>query len=89
MLTKTQLPSMHDRHFGRVVNIGAIHELVASRFLRQQGTEKDGIGIGEVVAAGRHCRGCHGLLLEAFQGTSEPLIPVTPTGAGCHFNGIA
>ncbi len=51
MLTKALLPGMRERNFGRVVNIGSIHALVASPFKSAYVAAKHGLlGFSKVVA---------------------------------------
>lgn len=51
MLTKALLPGMRQRNFGRVVNIGSIHALVASPFKSAYVAAKHGLlGFSKVVA---------------------------------------
>jgi 3-hydroxybutyrate dehydrogenase len=51
MLTKALLPGMRERNFGRVINIGSIHALVASPFKSAYVAAKHGLlGFSKVVA---------------------------------------
>lgn len=51
LMTKAVLPSMRERNFGRVINIGSIHSLVASRFKSAYVAAKHGLlGFSKVVA---------------------------------------
>ena len=50
-LTRALLPGMRERGFGRIVNIGSIHSLVASRFKSAYVAAKHGlVGFGKVIA---------------------------------------
>ena len=50
-LTRAVLPGMRERGFGRIVNIGSIHSLVASKFKSAYVAAKHGlIGFGKVLA---------------------------------------
>ncbi len=50
-LTRAALPGMRTRGFGRIVNIGSIHSLVASKFKSAYVAAKHGlIGFGKVMA---------------------------------------
>jgi 3-hydroxybutyrate dehydrogenase len=50
-LTRAALPGMRARGFGRIVNIGSIHSLVASKFKSAYVAAKHGlIGFGKVMA---------------------------------------
>ncbi len=50
-LTRATLPGMRERGFGRIVNIGSIHSLVASKFKSAYVAAKHGlIGFGKVMA---------------------------------------
>ena len=51
MLTKAMLPGMQQRKFGRIINIGSIHALVASPFKSAYVAAKHGLlGFSKVVA---------------------------------------
>jgi len=51
LLTKAMLPGMRARGFGRIVNIGSIHSLVASPFKSAYVAAKHGVvGLTKVVA---------------------------------------
>lgn len=51
MLTRALLPGMKERNFGRVVNIGSIHALIASPFKSAYVAAKHGIvGFSKVIA---------------------------------------
>lgn len=51
MLTRAVLPGMKERNFGRIINIGSIHALVASPFKSAYVAAKHGlIGFSKVVA---------------------------------------
>ncbi len=51
MLCKAVLPGMRARNFGRIVNIGSIHALVASKYKSAYVAAKHGlIGFGKVLA---------------------------------------
>lgn len=51
MLTRAMLPQMQANHFGRVINIGSIHALVASPFKSAYVAAKHGLlGFSKVVA---------------------------------------
>ncbi|MFL0796757.1 MAG: 3-hydroxybutyrate dehydrogenase [Cellvibrionaceae bacterium] len=51
MLTRAMLPLMRDQNFGRIVNIGSIHALIASPFKSAYVAAKHGlIGFSKVVA---------------------------------------
>ncbi|MDE3271979.1 3-hydroxybutyrate dehydrogenase [Pseudoalteromonas sp. SSM20] len=51
LMTKAVLPSMRERNFGRVINIGSIHSLVASRFKSAYVAAKHGlVGFSKVMA---------------------------------------
>lgn len=51
MLSKAMLPGMQQRNFGRIINIGSIHALVASPFKSAYVAAKHGlIGFSKVVA---------------------------------------
>lgn len=50
-LTRALLPGMRERGFGRIVNIGSIHSLVASRYKSAYVAAKHGLlGLSKVVA---------------------------------------
>ena len=50
-LTRALLPGMRERDFGRIVNIGSIHSLVASRYKSAYVAAKHGlIGFSKVIA---------------------------------------
>jgi len=50
-MTRAFLPGMRERNFGRIVNIGSIHALVASRFKSAYVAAKHGLtGFSKVVA---------------------------------------
>ena len=51
MLTRAVIPGMRERNFGRIVNIGSIHGLVASKYKSAYVAAKHGlIGFSKVVA---------------------------------------
>ena len=51
MLTRAVLPGMRERNFGRIVNIGSIHSLVASPFKSAYVAAKHGlVGFSKVIA---------------------------------------
>ena len=51
MLTQTFLPGMRERNFGRIINVGSIHSLVASPFKSAYIAAKHGlIGLAKTVA---------------------------------------
>lgn len=51
MLTRAMLPGMRERNFGRVINIGSIHALVASPFKSAYVAAKHGLlGFSKVIA---------------------------------------
>jgi 3-hydroxybutyrate dehydrogenase len=51
MLTRALLPSMRQRNFGRIVNIGSVHSLVASPYKSAYVSAKHGlVGFSKVVA---------------------------------------
>lgn len=51
MLTRAMLPLMRERNFGRVINIGSIHALVASPFKSAYVAAKHGLlGFSKVIA---------------------------------------
>lgn len=50
-LTRTVLPTMRDQNFGRIINIGSIHSLVASAYKSAYVAAKHGlIGFSKVIA---------------------------------------
>ncbi|WP_226565573.1 3-hydroxybutyrate dehydrogenase [Shewanella chilikensis] len=51
LLCKALLPGMRERNFGRIINIGSIHALVASRYKSAYVAAKHGLlGLSKVVA---------------------------------------
>ena len=51
LLTKSLLPAMRERNFGRIINIGSIHSLVASPFKSAYVAAKHGlVGLSKTVA---------------------------------------
>ena len=51
MMTKAVLPLMRDNNFGRIINIGSLHGLVASPFKSAYVAAKHGIiGFSKVIA---------------------------------------
>ncbi len=55
LLTRAVLPSMRQRNFGRIVNIGSIHALIASPFKSAYVAAKHGlIGFSKTVALETH-----------------------------------
>jgi 3-hydroxybutyrate dehydrogenase len=50
-ITRALLPSMRERQFGRVINIGSVHSLVASKFKSAYVSAKHGlVGFSKVMA---------------------------------------
>ena len=50
-LTRATLPGMRERNFGRIINIGSIHSLVASRYKSAYVAAKHGlVGFSKVIA---------------------------------------
>jgi 3-hydroxybutyrate dehydrogenase len=50
-LTRAALPGMRERNFGRIINIGSIHSLVASRYKSAYVAAKHGlVGFSKVIA---------------------------------------
>jgi 3-hydroxybutyrate dehydrogenase len=55
LLTRAVLPSMRDRNFGRIVNIGSIHALIASPFKSAYVAAKHGlVGFSKAIALETH-----------------------------------
>lgn len=51
MLTKAFLPSMYERNFGRIINVGSIHSLVASPYKSAYVSAKHGLlGFSKTIA---------------------------------------